>query len=686
MQRLREVLDLRFRLLVGLLLVIGFAVRTGFWLGNLYHIDEFITMLAAVMVAQKGAPILPSGLFYDHGLLFSFVSGLFVALVGFSETLARWPSVLVGTLTIPLYYASARRLFNSNLAGLMAAGLITFDGLAIAWSGRARMYALAHFFVLLSLLFLLQYALHRPSPKGRYLFLLFLAAALLSHTVTFLIVPPLLLTLLFFTAVYNRTWFLYKYIWLEVVAAALILGGVIWMVAQGQISSTVSYQDVSPVTPAPFGLEFLRGFLDPGLSTSRFDDLLDYFEDPDYFWVLPFIVLAVGVALLRVVRRQTQFADIAVLFLVMFVALVITEQAVLFRGVWQKSRYLFMTVVPAFLLVGGAGAACFLSGLGSFASKIIRSPNGRAWVKTAVPLLAALVLMLWWASDEWGKATVEGTGNYNSAFEYVRQNLQAGDKIMTIHPAAAYLFAGRSDYYANQVSAKVLSEGGGDEAEDAVVDRYVGGDFVGTVEQFNQTLAQNAPIWFVIDDARLYNRYDEYFTQQIFAQMDHVHRSGQIYIFRSNPHPVPVPPEPAAPLDVNFANLIRLNGYSLDASNIGVDGSISLGLFWRPAVDQPPVATMPKIFVQLRDRQNQVVAQADHLFYEGLLTLSEWQTLFRDNEWLRDTATLPLPADLSQGPYQIYVGLYDPQSLERVPIVNDTSGENAAIITLPDGW
>ena len=33
------------------------------------------------------------------------------------------------------------------------------------------------------------------------------------------------------------------------------------------------------------------------------------------------------------------------------------------------------------------------------------------------------------------------------------QTDQKGDKIMTIHPAAAFLFAGRSDYYANQVSA-----------------------------------------------------------------------------------------------------------------------------------------------------------------------------------------------------------------------------------------
>ncbi len=680
LQRLHKI---RFELLVVLLLIVGFGVRTGFWLGNLYHIDEFITMLAAVMVAQKGAPILPSGLFYDHGLLFSYISGIFVALVGFTETTARWPSVLVGTLAIPAYYAAARRLFNSRLAGLLAAALITFDGLAIVWSGRARMYMLANFLVLLSLLFLLQNTLHRPSPKGRYLFLIILATTLLSHTVTLLILPPLLLSLLFFTGVYHRTWFLYKRIWLEIIAAAVILGGVMFIVAQGQISSTVSYQDVTATTPAPFGLEFLRGILDPGLNLSRYDSLLDYFKDPDYSWILPFIALAMGVAGYRALRRQIQFADIAVLFLVLFIALAITEQALLFSSVWQKARYLFITVVPAFWLVGAAGAAYFLSGLSRLAAKLLPWPTAKTWAKTAVPLLGALVLTLWWASDDWSKAFVQGTGDYNSAFKYVRQQLQPGDKIMTIHPAAAYLFAGQSDYYANQVSAKVLHEDNSEDSEDAVVDRYVGGQFVGSIDEFNRVLAREPQLWFVVDDARLYKRYDTFFTQQIFAQMDIVHRSGQIYIFRRNPHPVPVPKDPAAPLDVNFANLIYLQGYSADLANIGPAGILPVALYWRPAVEMPQVAAMPKVFVQLRDRDNQVVAQADHFFYEGLFTLGEWQTLVKTNEWLRDTAELSLPADLSRGPYHIYVGLYNPQSLERVPVINDTSGENAAVIDLP---
>jgi hypothetical protein len=47
---------------------------------------------------------------------------------------------------------------------------------------------------------------------------------------------------------------------------------------------------------------------------------------------------------------------------------------------------------------------------------------------------------------------------------------------------------------------------------------------------------------------------------------------------------------------------------------------------------------------------------------------------------------LTLPSDLPEAAYQIYVGLYDPKNLERLPLRGDTSGENALILgPLPVG-
>jgi hypothetical protein len=95
---------------LGPLLLLAFWLRLSYLLGSVYFFDEYISMLAARMVAQRGLPILPSGLFYDHGLLLSFVSGALLTLVGFKEEIARWPLLLISVVTVAAYYLTARRI------------------------------------------------------------------------------------------------------------------------------------------------------------------------------------------------------------------------------------------------------------------------------------------------------------------------------------------------------------------------------------------------------------------------------------------------------------------------------------------------------------------------------------------------------------------------------------------------
>ena len=128
-----------------------------------------------------------------------------------------------------------------------------------------------------------------------------------------------------------------------------------------------------------------------------------------------------------------------------------------------------------------------------------------------------------------------------------------------------------------------------------------------------------------------------------------------------------------------------MNGYSLDQDSIGPDGSLPVTLFWKPATASLPPIGVPKVFVQLRNNKGETIAQADHFIYEGLLTLEVWGELYNAGEWLRDTADLqlPLPLAADDAPYSIYVGLYNPATFERIPVYNDTSGENAVVLNLP---
>ncbi len=668
----------RWLVWLWLLLLVGFWLRLSSLLGLVFHVDEFFSMLAAKMVAERGLPILPSGFFYEHGLLLSFLSGAFVAFAGFKEEVARWPTLLISVFTIAAYYVTARRLFDSRITGLLAATLATFDASSIVWGTRARMYTPAHLFVLLSLAFLLEGTLKRPNQRSRYLSLVFLLVALFSHTITFLIIPALATLLLIFTLVYSREWLRHPRVWREAVVALIILAAVLAMAAAGQTRSIVPLQSPDAGAGPPFALEFLRGFFSLGLEWSRFDNLVGFFEASEYQWLLLVISVSLLVALYRLLRRTVTFSDVASLFLALFVMLVIFEMGAFLADSRSLSRYLFMVALPAFLLLSAESLARLFGGLTQLVMRLVKKPDRQARLAATIPLLGMVLVIAWWGPAAWDLAQTRSTGGYHTAFAFVRENWQPEDKVMTFHPAAAYLYLGRCDYYANQATAKVLRD---EEDEASLIDRYTGSPLIDSVEELNAALASGHRIWFVVDEYRLFNRYEPLFTQQVFAQMDVAQRTGEVYVFVSHSHPVPLPADPMSGLDGNFNNLIRLGGYSLDPAAIAPDGTAALGLYWRPVGDPTRVL---KVFVHLRDSQGQTVAQADHFIYEGLLNSSEWDRLQDTGEWLRDSADLrvpsPLPAD--GGPYKIYIGLYDPATLERVPVLNDTSDENAVVISL----
>jgi 4-amino-4-deoxy-L-arabinose transferase-like glycosyltransferase len=713
--------------LVSLLLLTGFWLRLSFLLGSVYDIDEFFSMLAAKMVAERGLPILPSGLFYDHGLLLSFLSGAFIALAGFREEIARWPTLLISVFTIAAYYVTAGRLFHSRLAGLLAAALATFDAFSIERGVQARMYAQAHLFVLLSLVLLLQGTLKHPSQRSRYLFLAFLAAALFSHTITILLLPPIGLLLLLFSLAYRPAWLRHPRLWQEAMVGLGLLALVLVIVSLGHPGGMSPPTDPNANAPSPLGLDLLQGLFSPSLEWSRFDNLVGFFEHPGYRWLLPFIALALLEILFGWLRRVSNSpapvlgqmklktpnsesrgsADVMFLYLALLIVLVVFEMGAFLTETRTLARYLFILALPAFFLLSSASVARLLQWLAYLVSRLAfetrvrpaalreslvsprRGPTrtcggagvGKPHLTAATSLAGLALIVAQFGPAAWDIAHSQATGDYHTAFAFVRQNWQADDRVMTFHPAAAYLYLRRCDYYANQVTAKVLPD---DEEGISMIDRYTGSPLIDSVEELNALLAGGHRIWFVVDRHRLFNRYEPFFSQQIFAQMDAVYQAGEVYVFASRPHPVPVQAEPAVMLAErgNFDNFIHLEGYSLDQAAIAPDGSASLGLYWHPIGDARQVM---KVFVQLRDGQGETIAQADHFIFEGLLGAGEWNKLRETGEWLRDTADLrlPLPLPLEGGPYRVYVGLYDPDTQERASVVNDTSGENAVVINLP---
>lgn len=138
-------------------------------------------------------------------------------------------------------------------------------------------------------------------------------------------------------------------------------------------------------------------------------------------------------------------------------------------------------------------------------------------------------------------------------------------------------------------------------------------------------------------------------------------------------------PRPATALQADFNGQITFHGYTLSPSPAKKGGTVSPGermaltFVWQA---QTRLDTDYAVFVQLRDAMNRILASADHQPYQGLVPTSTWPA----GGVIQEVTWLSLPPDLPPGRYNIYVGLYRPDNLERLPLRNDTSGENALIV------
>jgi hypothetical protein len=82
------------------------------------------------------------------------------------------------------------------------------------------------------------------------------------------------------------------------------------------------------------------------------------------------------------------------------------------------------------------------------------------------------------------------------------------------------------------------------------------------------------------------------------------------------------------------------------------------------------------IFLHVRDAQGKTLAQHDGQPFDGLYPTSQWQP----GETVAQPLDVDLPPDLADGPYFLYVGLYRLDTMARLPLEDDSSGENALIL------
>jgi hypothetical protein len=402
-------LSMRSQTITILILTIaGFALRLYYLTTTHPFFDEYTTVLAARQILRQGWPVLPSGLFYEHGLLATYVIAPFTALfinmplnqwqpAHWGLMLSRWPSVLIGTVTIPLIYAIGRRERLSIGPALLAAGLFALSPEGMVWGGRARMYALATLLVLLTVQWTYRGAADPAPAKYRWLALAALLATLLTQFAALTLIPPLLVAMLVIgwltwreqvprsSRPAPRPWFLQRSILAEGLALAVVIGLGVWVKRLGRPLGAVEWSTTSGQTNSlvevfnstiAYQTAFHVNWADTVLFLAR------QFGVPRHFWLTVLAIIGTGIGLIfwliglarkekreirdekleirdqKLATRQKKglasnfsfFISNFYLFLWLVFGLIIIEMVTVLDPFRRNPRYLVM-VLPLFYLI-----------------------------------------------------------------------------------------------------------------------------------------------------------------------------------------------------------------------------------------------------------------------------------------------------------------------------------------------
>jgi hypothetical protein len=123
-------------------------------------------------------------------------------------------------------------------------------------------------------------------------------------------------------------------------------------------------------------------------------------------------------------------------------------------------------------------------------------------------------------------------------------------------------------------------------------------------------------------------------------------------------------------LETEFGNGVRLLGYTLETETAVSGKALALTLYWQARL---PVESRYKVFTHVLGEVYNANAgsflwgQQDNEPVNGARPTSTW----RSGEVIVDRYAIPLDPGAPPGEYVLEVGMYDPATLERLPVLDE---------------
>jgi 4-amino-4-deoxy-L-arabinose transferase-like glycosyltransferase len=656
--------------LVALLTAVGLGLRLAYLLQVPPFLDEYSSMLTGLSILRTGGvPRLPSGVIYPSGSLFSYLEAAFIGFFGFSDAVARLPSLLVSALMLPVLFLVARAMLNRRVA-LLSVALLALAPEAIVWGGRARMYSLLQLLVLLAVYFFYRSVLAsaqskdlREDPQAvsqaelpAWPWVLCFIAAIFAQDEAILLLPLFWLAAL---VAFGPRWFLRPDVLLGQVLLPVTGVGARYWLNEIRVPG-----EVYTLTHDAF-------FRFPPDLAHGLQRIAPFFTAP---WAWPLALLFL-IALFFVVKQQANLLPgtntkqhptpntqpripiIAPLFLAYVVLSIAAALVLVVNTPWQNARYLFM-VLPLFLMVASWGLEQVLT-LSARRWPALQSQ----WVTVA---LVAVVTLL--ALPGGLSALRRFEPDYSTAYRWLAPQLEDGDLVATMRPAPAAVYLGRADLLVAEDKHQEFIM----RLDGQWVDRWTGASVLESPEAFrDEALQSGRRVWFVIDEDRFESAaYSPEFVALILSQMKLVWRQGGVLVFQGQGYRPPPDMAVTRELDANFGDQLRLTGYALSTLYPQPGQEVTLQLYWQAIHPERNYA----VFVHVVGTDGRGLTQVDGVPFLGLYDMT--------THWPRDRAVvderyITIPAGTPPGRYRLQVGLYDPDDLDSEPLPLAPTGETS---------
>lgn len=171
-KQIYQLLSLGSILLIAIFLRIYKLGEWSFW-G-----DEYITVRRALDILESPVIFQSPSILFTHIILKSF---------GVNEWYARIPAVIIGTITVPLFFWLVKRLVDTYVA-IIASLLLAIAPWHVYWSQNARFYTALLLFYTLAL-FLFYLAIEEDRPWYFILSSIFLGLALYERLLAAFLIP-----------------------------------------------------------------------------------------------------------------------------------------------------------------------------------------------------------------------------------------------------------------------------------------------------------------------------------------------------------------------------------------------------------------------------------------------------------------------------------------------------------------